>query len=290
MNRSRIALAALAFGGASLIAPAVASANPWIGGTSSGSYVPIDGAEGSIGQQITVSGNGCTNPTTGEPAYMGEFVSLGSDPLSSPSTQVFETQTDGEGAFEWDVTIPAETPVGRYVTRWYCSTAPVTSLTDPAMLWVSPVIWMDVGAAPAAKGTAAARTSTLRTAAAASAAPGSVTLAADQDALPSLDRLGIDGPKAAALKAKVDAAYAKDARGLILLRRLAGRNVRAAEAIDRLLDQQYVASARQVLGAKRLPAATAKGYAGRLTAGEIRVNIVEDLALTVHPAAWYNAR
>lgn len=310
MNRSRIAVAALAFGCASVIAPAAASANPWVDIVASGTLTPLDGTAGSVGQEIIVTGVDCVSPEPGAPTYMGEFAAIDVDPLTNPSAHIFETSTDEVGSFRWDVTIPVDTTSGRYVTRWYCSTAPVTSLDDPAMLWVSPPLWMDISGAPAAP---AARMQTVQKAASARTAtpvgtlastsklakqqqrastPGAATvsLVGDPDALPAIDRVGITGPKAAALKAKVDAAYRKDARGLELLKKLAGRNVKAAATIDRLLDQQYVASAQQVLGVKRLSPASAKALGDRLDAGEIRVNVVEDLALMVRDAAWYNAR
>jgi hypothetical protein len=311
MNRSRIAVAALAFGCASILAPAAASANPWVDVVASGTLTPLDGTSGNVGQEIIVTGADCVSPEPGAPTYMGEFAAIGVDPLTNPGVHIFETATDELGAFRWDVTIGVDTTSGRYHTRWYCSTAPVTSLDDPAMLWVSPVLWMDISDVPAAP---AARMQTVQKASSgAKATPlatrsstaklakqqqragtpdraASVALVADPDALPALDRIGITGPKAAALKAKVDAAYDKDARGLELLKKLAGRNVKAVATIDRLLDQQYVATAQRVLGVKRLSPSTAKALGDRLDAGEIRVNVVEDLALMVRDAAWYNAR
>lgn len=310
MNRSRTAVAALAFGCASIIAPAAASANPWVDVVASGTLTPLDGTAGSVGQEIIVTGTDCVSPEPGAPTYMGEFAAVDVDPLTNPSVHIFETATDELGAFQWDVTIPVGTTSGRYITRWYCSTAPVTSLDDPSMLWVSPALWMDISDAPAApaarmqtvqKASSAAKATPLATRAtsgklakqqrAATPDPAaSVALVADPDALPAIDRVGITGPKAAALKAKVDTAYNRDARGLEFLKKLAGRNTKAVATIDRLLDQQYVATAERVLGVKRLAPAKARALGERLDAGEIRVNVVEDLALMVRDAAWYNAR
>ncbi|MGN6692756.1 MAG: hypothetical protein ACTHN0_01135 [Aquihabitans sp.] len=301
-NSIRTGIAVLALAGTAALAPtAVAGADPVIGVSSGG--VPVSEA-GTIGrgQALDIVGSGCASPTPGQPTYSGEFVSGAGDPWSNPAIQPFETVNTEDGSFSWSLTVPEDNFVGTVYARWYCSTSPASELSGD-MLWVGPLMSMNMSegavanrtASFAAKATTSTKTaaktsSKAATTAAAGSNGGGMTVTVDPDALPVVDRLGITGDKAAKLKAKVDAQYARDALGLQLLKKLVGRNAELNKVLDYELQKQYVNTSASVLGAKKLSGKQVNGYADRLAAGEIRVTIVEDIALLVHPAAWYNAR
>ncbi|WCO66017.1 DUF4214 domain-containing protein [Iamia majanohamensis] len=184
MNRKHtIAAATLAAGGI-LLTSTAAGADPYVTLDSEGA--PASTEEGFLGQPILVGGEGCTNPAPGEPAYMGQFVSTAGDPSVETGTKEYEAQVDVGGSFTWDTSIPLDHPMGVFYSRWYCSTAPATTIDDPAMLWVSPLYTFTIDAARA-KGA------------------GSVDISVDPESLPAKDIMGIHGETAAALKARVDA-------------------------------------------------------------------------------------
>ena len=97
-------------------------------------------------------------------------------------------------------------------------------------------------------------------------------MSVDPNALPSIDRIGIFGPQAAALKARVDAVYAK---------------LPAAPGISP--SRRYVDAIVRVIGGHWNEKNT-QPYVTRLANGGLRVEVIEDMALQVHPAAYWNAR
>lgn len=292
-NSIRTGIAVLTLTGAAALAPiSTAGADPTVTASSGGVSITESGGI-SQGQAVDIVGTGCY--VEGVPTYSGEFVSGAGDPLSNEAFQPYETQNELDGSFAWSFNVPEDNGVGTAYARWYCSSEPATTLAGPK-LWVGPLVTMTMsaGEAPnrttALRTTSAARTSKASASKTATTSGVTMTMTTDPDALPAVDLLGITGDKAAKLKAKVDAQYAKDSKGLVLLKKLLGRNAEIGKFLDGELQKQYVNTSASVLGAKKLPGKATKAYADRLAAGEIRVAIVEDIALTVKPASWYNAR
>jgi hypothetical protein len=295
MKTSRFAAAALLVG-AILAAPAAAMADPWISASTSGTTYSEGGNSGVLGDTITIVGTGCTNPVSGQPAYMGEFVSL-SDPMTDPQAMKFEFETDASGGFEWEIPMVADSTT--YYARWYCSTTPLESL-DQADLWISPLAWMtfEEPTSPAAavqatsamtiksaKSAGNVQLASVRTAAAPSPAP-KVEIASDPDALPAIDQMGIVGSKAAQLKGTVDwTANASNALNRFFAL-LSGKKVKNTGVSN----TDYVKTAFTVLTGKTPSAKVMAPYVARLDAGGLKVQVVEDIALTARNAAWWNAR
>jgi hypothetical protein len=99
-----------------------------------------------------------------------------------------------EGSFQWDVTLSPDA-AGTYYTRWYCSTSSMPEQGSEDLLWVSDLITFEV---MSMGGDARTRSSSGGTTA---------TFRLDPDGLPAIDKVGIQGDKAADLKAVVDAKY-----------------------------------------------------------------------------------
>ncbi|MCU1372422.1 MAG: hypothetical protein JWO77_3616 [Ilumatobacteraceae bacterium] len=304
---------ALALMGITVLAPGIASADPSVSVAINGTPF-TDGSSGVNGQPIRVVGQGCTNPA-GE-AYMGLF--LGStDPALSQSYHPFETVAV-DGGFTLDDTINLDL-IGTTYVRFYCSTSPVTAIDDASMLWVSPmssiVIEQQSGLQAMKARSVSVNASSLLNAA--TDGDRQLAIATDPDALPYVDRVGITGENAAALKAKVDARVEKPSatqrlssavhggtsasrHGNIWSRLSSAKAARSnssrgpvsparpAAPMTHGEAVRYVTAAFQVVGGRTPSSATVQTYAARLEAGAYRVQVVEDIALTSHNAAWWN--
>ncbi|MEZ5178760.1 MAG: hypothetical protein R2746_10905 [Acidimicrobiales bacterium] len=281
------ALATSLVAAGSILLPTAASASPWVTATSNGN--PVDGTTGQPGTPILIEGTGCDN--TGGTAVMGLFVSPNGDPWNAPVEEELiqiEKPVDETGAFTWEVTIAPENDNGVFTNRWYCATEPVAALRDAAVTWVSPPASITIEGAgssldPGAE--APKRVVAKRMAVAKAAAPApapSVRIVMDPDALPAVDKIDILGPQAADLKAKVDK-RAKIDNGIDrLFAWLLGRDAPQVTSAD------YVDAAFGVVGGRKPSAQVVKTYADRLDAGELKVQVVEDIALTQKPASFWN--
>jgi hypothetical protein len=286
MKRARIGAAALLIG-AILAAPAAAMADPWVSAVSNGTEMGEGGNTGVLGDVITISGTGCVNPEPGQPAYMGEFVAQ-SDPLNNPEAFKIEFETDASGAFEWETPMVAEAMT--YYARWYCSTTPIDSL-DQADLWVSPLSWMtfEEPTTPVAARqamTSKVQLASFRTAAVTPNTGPSVELVTDPDGLPAMDQMGIVGPKAAQLKSTVDWTANTSNKLANFFARLSGKRVKD----DGVSNADYVKTSFVLLTGKSPSAKAMAPYVARLDNGGLKVQVVEDIALTAHNAAWWNRR
>lgn len=293
MKKVRFAAASLAVAGTSLLAPTMAGADPWVVGSSQGAPV-LDGATGALGQTLVINGAGCDNASG--TAVMGQFAALNADPATvEPGTALqIELPVDASGSFEWTTTIPLDNPVGQLQSRWYCATAPVSGLDDPSLMWVAPVFELTIeeGPAGAAPNASLASTGGQRSTSAATASSAGPTFTVDPDALPLVDRIGIPGATAAKLKAKVDAQMAADAKARAALAKALKKvdPKRAAELRRPATNEDYVRTAYQVLLGKAAPKKALAQHRGRLDQGVIRVQVVEDIALSAHSAAWWNRK
>jgi hypothetical protein len=147
---------------------------------------------GTIGDEFAVYMSGCSSHR------WGAFVSFSGDPLSEEewfrvpipesSANVAE---DGSASFS-DTII---TQPGEHYARWFCASSDPEDPVDPSILWMSSV-YTFTAHAPAPL---ALRTTTNQI------SEGIFTLSVDEDALPSVDQIGIDGDRAAQMKASVDA-------------------------------------------------------------------------------------
>ncbi len=145
-RRARTLVASIAAGAALLASPAIAHADPTVSGTINGAPI-TDTNTGMTGQDVTLAGLGCSTGTTGEQTYMGQFSAVGEDPTTAAYTDHSEWATDSTGSFSADITLPVDDPGGSPVsfqTRFYCATAPVNSLADGQILWVSPIYYTDI--------------------------------------------------------------------------------------------------------------------------------------------------
>ena len=291
MNHRLIRTATLAVAG-TLLVPVAASADPTVLFTQYDT--PVDSAE--AGTVLHIEASGCIDPGSEDTPILGMFVSFAGDPLDNPDQAMNKGHpVDALGGASVDHLINADTPAGTWYMRWYCSRGPVTALGSPNILWAGPLTTMDIGT-PAARPAAAKSRVASRSVAFASAkvttsdatvpAP-SVTISSDPDALPTTDRLGINGAPAARLKARVDRTDDGTARFDQFVSRLRGRPVTRASLET---NARYVAAIHMTLGLKQPSAAKAKALTARLDAGELKVTVVEDIALTQRNAAWWNKR
>jgi hypothetical protein len=288
-------LAGIALAAALLAPVASASADPVVSGTVNGSPV-VDGVTGLLGQGVEVIGAGCTDPGTSQPGYMGEFISPSADPVvADDAFQPYQTATDADGGFDWSVVIPLDNGTGTFYTRWYCSPGPVTSINDPSMLWVGPEMSMQINA-PDSGGTANRMsvrvttsktgkvTATAKTTKAAPAGP-AVALHTDPDALPAVDKINIPGPLAAKLKKRTDAA----AKGLAQFDNLFDHflGLPWSKTTPPATNQEYATAAYGLLTGKLPTTKAIKPFVNELNAGQIKVAVVENIALTAHNSSWW---
>jgi hypothetical protein len=293
-NSIRTGIAVLTLTGAAALAPiSAASADPIVNFERDGAPVS-SGATGSLGQVISISADGCTTPAEGDTTYMGQFVALDDDPLTSPSAfKAYEVETP-DGNLTWDATIPMENDLGTFTVRWFCAPNPVESLQDPSILWTSPPTSMTIvapegdrmatSATAKVSGTLASGRITMSTAKQApSSDMGGSTLqiTTDVDALPAVDKMDIPGAISARLKKQVDAKFKRPA---------ATRFQRTQGRAAKFSNKAYVAEAFKVTTGRIPSAKTMKPYVAALDAGAYKVQVVEQIALTAHDARWWIRR
>jgi len=298
MNRLATIATSLTVAGTVLLGTA-AGADPAVHLTSSG--LPVTSGGGAdYGQVVDLSVTGCLTPG-GDPGYVGQFVNWTADPGGTPIH--FETITDEAGSLSVQSTTPLLDTTQNMDLTWYCSTTPVTTTSDPNIIWLSPTFDYTIAAAPegARAGAAnksvtmsktsskakASKTPTTKTpTATVSPAPkgGAVTMTVDPNALPKVDKMGIVGAKAAALKSKVDRQITVNHRLDALVQYLTGRKPAP------ISNAEYVDTAYKVITGKDASSKVEKPSIARLDAGDLRVQVIEDIALTQHDAAWWNKR
>jgi hypothetical protein len=307
MNRTIARAAAITLAGLAVLGPAAAaSADPSVSIEVDGQSYGTDGS-GSLGQTLHVTGSACTNPDTGDPGYMGQFVMPGGDPWVDGGYHVYETTTDGTGAFDWETVIPLDNGTGTFGARWYCSTTPVEAIEDGSIQWVGPLMTMTItdGAqgfhattirmsrttAPADT----AQTQSLRKVAVrgsqiaaaslsglASGPANGVTVTTDPDSLPAVDRINIPGDVSAELKARVDS---RSQQGTKFRSDKASKG--GSATYTHRDNVTYVAYAFRALTGRNVSAAVSDPFVQRLDEGEIRASVIEDIALTAHSAGWW---
>lgn len=305
-RRTAIRTLALALAGSTLFAPVAAGADPVVTANAGGRPISQDDAI-TLPATLDMVGTGCPL-FEGKQTYMGDFASMAGDPLTSEGARVWQHPTI-DGSVDWAVTFDPEpgAPDMTVWSRWYCATATPTSLTDPALLWVGPLYTVTISGGtdtrPAMQARMAvapkaathrgllSRINTVRVSGVETptATEPTVTVGAAPDALPALDKMGVYGPQAATLKARVDAAFDEDRRPYDLATRVLGRSPAAQAAVARLLQEQYVRTAYRVVGHGGPNRRELTALIDRLDAGETRVTVVEDIALTAHSAGWWNA-
>ena len=272
MKRTLTLTAAAAAAAATLLTAGVAHADPNFTITANGVVVGSGGTS-TVGQDIVWSGTACLTPG-GQPGYTGAFWSSVSDPATDSNAAHAESITDGTGGFSWDSGPITDAAVGTVNIRWYCATAPVAGPSDPNIQYSSPLMSMTI----AASGASTAR---LRTAAASkgmasqtttSSSGRSLVVSSNPDSLPTVDRIAINGPRAAQLKHFVDAIAGPSARANL------GHNGNV----------RYVDTAIGLAGPSMRNKAGIAKYVAELDAGQIRVKVVEDIALTSRTAAQWN--
>lgn len=264
----------------SVLLPTAASADPWVTATSDG--IDVDGTTGPTGMSLQIQGSGCSN--TGGTAVMGLFVSPDGDPWLRPIEEELiqiELPVDTEGAFAWDVVIAHENGLGTFTNRWYCATEPVTAMRDGAVTWVSPPASLTIE-----QGTPVAGKSANRTAKAAASTPATVSITMDPDGLPAVDKVDIKGKVAARIKNEVDQQVRRDNRSD---RKSKGGSHHKPNAATRA-SAEYVAAAFETITGRTPSAKVMKPFAARLDDGGLKVQVVEDIALTENSAAWWNRR
>jgi hypothetical protein len=284
MNRRIARAASITLAGLAVLFPATSAlADPSVSISVEGQPFSSGGSS-SLGQSVHITGTACTNPDG--PAYMGEFVIPGDDPWTAPSWHVYETPSDEAGSFTWDVVIPLDQGTGVFGSRWYCATAPVESLDDPAVQWVGPLVNMDIQ--PSGGGSTLLRSASLATTSKTTKttkattkkvatklvgdSTGGVTITVDPDGLPAVDRVNLPGDVAAALKARVDALVSQRKKGGVY---------------GPTNNSVYVTTAYQELTGKVPGMKKRQAMIDRLDAGDIRVAVIEDIALSAHSAAWW---
>lgn len=282
MKKPGLKLATLALAGA-LAIPSIAGAQASFTVKLDGAPV-VSGQTGERGQSVDIGAAGCIDPNTQLPGYIGEFVSLDGDPaLGYDTFQFGETLTDSAGNFDINVVIPMDGDLGTFYARWYCASTPVTDIFAEEMLWVEPLMTMEIQSA--AGGTPAGRSTNGTKGYTPSAA--SLTITVDPNSLPAVDRMGIPGAQAAKLKGKVDVAAGNLVKVNDFINWLLRRPVQTARPST---NAEYVTAAFATLTKKVPTAKVMKPYVQRLDAGQIRVQVVEDIALTAHDAAWWTRK
>lgn len=204
-TRSRTFIAtAAAIAGTTLLAPGIVGADPVLTAEMEGQSVV--NSSGEPGEMVTINGENCMNPEPGQPAYFGEFASMVGDPSIEGAAIPFEEMVM-EGSFQWDVTLSPDA-AGTYYTRWYCSTSSMPEMSSQDLLWVSDLITFEV----MSMGGDARSSSEIM-----------ASFRLDPDGLPAIDKVDIQGAKAADLKAVVDARAPKVATAQRLYSAFLGR-------------------------------------------------------------------
>lgn len=185
-------------------------------------YLPRLATSGGRGNTVDVYGAACT-ATGGQWGGFGNTV----DPNTSSSNQQFlATSTRADGALVASIPIPAESVLGTTYARFYCASAPVTSIGAPQITWLGPLITYTVVANPisARTGPQVVLPRSIRPRlpfvgvlpssgrAVVPAAAGGVVVTQDPNALPAKDVLGLTGDVMAQLKARVDRVEAASGR------------------------------------------------------------------------------
>lgn len=299
MNRSLFTAATAAATGIALVGSltigiGAAGADPLLEVTAGASTIG-DGAVLEAGQEVVYSASGCLTPG-GAPGYVGIYTSFDGDPAAEgPRPPDGEVLADAQGNFQWVAgTVKATDEVGTIYVRSYCASSPVTSWNDPAMLYGAELMRVTTGAAGGAnQARAASGAGAMRSGADAKQATSSnatvtskarstsnseaplVSTWVDPNALPSVDRIDITGPRASALKTRTDLVF-----------RLGGDKVHAAPTASS--NRRYVKAAYLALGLQRPSTKMLDRFAAKLDDGQTRVRVVEEIALAINPkpAAW----
>lgn len=200
MNRRHLAASAIALSAALFAAPLAASADPV------STVTGISGGVTSIGNTISVTGSQCL--VDDETTYVGIFYSAdGESWYKNP----VEAATD-DGTWQWDFDLDPGTDVSSIVSVMYCSTAPVESLSDPAIQWASPEYTLTIDSGAKSVHGKARSGSAAKARGAKTAPTGGPDMVLNIDDKPLIDKMGIPGAQAGTLKSSVDANYAKVAQ------------------------------------------------------------------------------
>jgi hypothetical protein len=307
MMRPRKTIAALALTLAGTVAamPAVAGADPTISATTGG--VSVIDTTGTVGQIIDMSITGCTT-STGTAGYIGEFVGYSPSLAPGDVTHPVEAMTDETGSLSGQIQIPLDNGSGTFYAHWYCSDSSAATPDDASIRWISPTVTMTIQAggqsqAMATRSLAQKTTSksttksttkstkkstkqsvTAKAPTTASSSP--VTITVDPDSLPALDKIGIFGPQAAALKARVDRAFGPVSNIVKVYKFLKPKA--SADEISHLVNSLYVNTAFDVVGKNNPSAKQVAAQVAALDGGGLKVQAIEAIALTAHDAAWWN--
>ncbi|MEZ5180460.1 MAG: hypothetical protein R2702_01045 [Acidimicrobiales bacterium] len=224
MNKKHLAAAITAITMGTVGAwPVVASADPVIS-------VPSE-TEITIGSESWIGGSGCE--VAGVQTYGGTYFRIPTAPGFESWTKGMEVEASG-GEFGW-LGQTADFPSVDMEFAFFCSQAPLADqldLEDPNLLWLSAPYTRRFVSGPAAQGARQARTVTAPSSSVAittSTGPGDPGFVVDPDALPQVDRMGLAGPAAAALKAKVDGKAQQVAEVEDFVRSFYGRPATAEE-------------------------------------------------------------
>lgn len=207
MNKIRYLAATLMATTITLAGAAPAMADPVV--TTSMGYVPTAGARGDV---FDVMASGCLN--LGGDAYFGGYIINTERP-----EPVFAADLTTDGTWKAHIDLTGA-PLETLTTYAYCAKGPVSSPTDDNMLWVSaPYTFTVSDQMDSRMSFRAGRTAQIDEQA----------LTVDPEALPTVDRMGIGGDAAAALKAKVDAHVSTVGQISRLYRTFFGRSASSAD-------------------------------------------------------------
>lgn len=166
-----------------------------------GAFSTSSASSGTLGQTIRGFGYGCA----GSNRYVGVFVALGADPLVAAITggafRPAELIAATDGSYGFTVTIPTDNEVGTFMVRYYCASAPVSSIFSSAILNLAPVITYTI-----AKPLLAAAVMSTTVTVDAVALTASVGEVRAPDALAAVDTVDLPAAQMALLKERVDTA------------------------------------------------------------------------------------
>lgn len=214
-----------------------------------GIYVGQPTSTAARGSSYQIYGHSCAG------GHVGQFVAQDVDPIATTGAvwQTWTAQTAADGSFSWSAAVPAGAGLGTFKARFYCASEPVTTIDDPAIQSMMPVLTVVVQEAPVAAVFAAAAADAPVTAAASTDAGASLWVALDTGGLPAVDRVGIPGAQMAQLTTRVDGIAARSE----VVTRL------AIAFRDRVPDRAWV-----------------DGWTSRLAAGASEATYVDALATT----------